>query len=197
MIVRPLRRKDLPAVSRLAAQLIRQHHNLDGERFFEVEDPEEGYRWFFSKEMEREKAIILVAEEGGRKADGRAGDEAGGGKIVGYVYATLEARNWNDLLDACGKINDILVDPTARRAGAGRALMTAMLSELRGRGVPRVVLMTAWRNPDAHLFFESLGFRRTMLEMTREMEPVEAEGAAGRATGARARKAEKGRQRSR
>ena len=109
MIVRPLRRKDLPAVSRLAAQLIRQHHNLDGERFFEVEDPEEGYRWFFSKEMEREKAIILVAEEGGRKADGRAGDEAGGGKIVGYVYATLEARNWNDLLDACGKINDILV----------------------------------------------------------------------------------------
>jgi hypothetical protein len=31
--------------------------------------------------------------------------------------------------------------------------------------------MTAWRNPDAHVFFESLGFRRTMLEMTRELPP--------------------------
>jgi hypothetical protein len=29
--------------------------------------------------------------------------------------------------------------------------------------------MSAWKNPDAHVFFESLGFRRTMLEMTAEL----------------------------
>jgi hypothetical protein len=32
-----------------------------------------------------------------------------------------------------------------------------------------MVLMTAWRNPDAHAFFEAMGFRRTMLEMTAEL----------------------------
>jgi hypothetical protein len=31
------------------------------------------------------------------------------------------------------------------------------------------VLLSAWRNPEAHAFFETLGFRRTMLEMTAEL----------------------------
>jgi hypothetical protein len=46
----------------------------------------------------------------------------------------------------------------------------ATLEQVRALGAPRVVLMTAWRNPDAHAFFESVGFRRTMLEMTRESQ---------------------------
>jgi hypothetical protein len=32
------------------------------------------------------------------------------------------------------------------------------------------VLLSAWQNPDAHAFFESLGFRRTMVEMTAELD---------------------------
>jgi len=95
---------------------------------------------------------------------------------LGYAYATLEPRNWNDLLDAAGKLNDLFVDPGARRRGVGRALALAALAELRARGAPRVVLMSAWRNPAAHAFFEALGFRRTMLEMTVEIPEVAKEG---------------------
>jgi len=156
MRVRPARSQDLPAVSRLAAELLRLHHRLDPQRFFIVDDVEEGYQWFFSREIKRKQALILVAE-----------DEAE--KIIGYAYATLEPRNWNDLLDACGKLNDIYVDPAARRSGAGRALVSEAFRVLRERGAPRVVLLTAWKNPDAHGFFEALGFRRTMLEMTAEL----------------------------
>ena len=157
MLVRPARSEDLPAVSRLAAALVRMHHALDRQRFMLIEPVEDGYQWFFSREVKRKGAIILVAEDESER-------------IIGYAYGTIEARNWNDLLAACGKLNDLFVDPTARRHGTGRALVTAMFAELRQKGAPRVVLLSAWKNPEAHAFFESLGFRRTMVEMTAELE---------------------------
>lgn len=155
MQVRPARPDDLPAVSKLAAELVRLHHRLDPRRFLLIEPVEDGYQWFFSREIKRKQALILVAE---------TDDE-----IIGYAYATLEPRNWNDLLDACGKLNDLYVAPAARRSGAGRALVTEAFVALRARGAPRVVLLSAWENPDAHAFFEALGFRRTMVEMTAEL----------------------------
>ena len=158
-VVRPAHPDDLPAVARLAAELVRLHHRLDPQRFLLVEPIEDGYKWFFSRELKRKDAIILIAED---DADGR---------LLGYAYGTLAPRDWNDLLEACGKLNDLYVDPTARRHGAGRALVAAMFAALEARGAPRVVLLTAWKNPDAHAFFEALGFRRTMLEMTAELEP--------------------------
>ena len=157
MRVRTARSSDLPRVSELAAALVRQHHALDAERFMLIEPIEEGYRRFLGGELRRKGAIILVAEA----------EEDGG--VLGYAYATLEPRNWNDLLDAAGKLNDLFVDPASRRRGVGRALCHAVLAELAARGAPRVVLMSAWRNPDAHAFFESVGFRRTMVEMTAEL----------------------------
>jgi ribosomal protein S18 acetylase RimI-like enzyme len=163
MRIRPARPSDLPRVCALAAELVRQHHRLDPPRFLLVEPVAEGYRRFFTGELKRKGALILVAE--GEPGDGSAAD----GEIAGYAYATLEARNWNDLLDAAGKLNDLFVDPTARRRGVGRLLVRAALDALAARGAPRVVLMSAWRNPDAHAFFEALGFRRTMLEMTAEL----------------------------
>jgi ribosomal protein S18 acetylase RimI-like enzyme len=157
LVVRPARPEDLPAVSRLAAELVRLHHRLDPPRFLLVEPIEKGYQWFFSREIERDGALILIAED---DTDG---------KLLGYAYGTLEDRDWNDLLDACGKLNDLYVDASARRHGAGRALVNAMLAALKAKGAPRVVLLSAWRNPEAHAFFESLGFRRTMVEMTVEL----------------------------
>jgi ribosomal protein S18 acetylase RimI-like enzyme len=157
MHVRTAVPEDLPRVSELAAQLVRQHHSLDPQRFMLVEPIAEGYGRFLGGELHREEAIVLVAEEDS--------------SILGYAYATLEPRNWNDLLDAAGKLNDIFVDPATRRRGVGRALALAVIEALHQRGAPRLVLMTAWKNPDAHGFFESLGFRRTMLEMTRELPP--------------------------
>lgn len=162
MLVRPARAEDLLAVSELAAELVRQHHRLDPQRFMLIEPIAEGYRRFFAGEIRRRGAVILVAEATGD-------DPTVEGGILGYAYGTLEDRNWNDLLDACGKLNDLYVHPAVRRLGVGRVLVDEAIAALRGLGAPRVVLMTAWQNPDAHVFFERIGFRRTMVEMTREL----------------------------
>ena len=98
-----------------------------------IEPVEDGYQWFFSRELKRQAARILVSEDQG--------------VITGYAYATLEDRDWNDLLDACGKLNDIYVDASARRRGAARALVDAVFAWFRENNAPRVVLLSAWQNP--------------------------------------------------
>ena len=75
-----------------------------------------------------------------------------------------------------GRLGALLVrthhdfDPSRRGAGVGRRLLDATLAELRARGVPRAVLSTAERNETAQRLFAAAGFRRTMIEMTRELD---------------------------
>jgi ribosomal protein S18 acetylase RimI-like enzyme len=152
--IRACQRADLPAVAQLAGQLVRQHHGFDAARFFLPERVEEGYAWWFGQELERAEVVLLVAERESR--------------IIGYVYARLEERDWNQLLDACGALHDIWVEPDARRRGVARALAEAAIAALGDKGAPRIVLHTAAQNEAAQRFFEQLGFRRTMIEMTRE-----------------------------
>ena len=141
----------------MAAALVREHHALDSRRFMLVEPVETGYRAWLDREIARRGAVILVAEE----------DEM---EIVGYAYGALEPRNWNDLLDVCGWLHDLYVGSQARHRGIGRRLMQAMLIELKAMGAPRAVLMSAEGNRTALSFFQSIGFRRTMVEMTRELD---------------------------
>jgi ribosomal protein S18 acetylase RimI-like enzyme len=157
VIVRPARREELPAVGRLAGKLVRMHHSMDGLRFFLPERVEEGYAWWFGKEIDRPEVVLLVA--------------ARGPAIVGYAYGRLEERDWNQLLDAHGALHDLWVEEAERRHGVARALVDAVVAELGARGAPRVVLHTAAPNAAARALFARLGFRETMIEMTRETAP--------------------------
>jgi ribosomal protein S18 acetylase RimI-like enzyme len=155
-VVRPVVRGDLPAVARLAAQLVRYHHDLDARRYLLVDGVEQGYARFFAGEIAREGAVVLCAV--------RTVDDA----IVGYAYGTMEPRDWNALLDRHGALHDVLVDAAVRRAGLGRRLVLETCKRLEALGAPRVVLHTAVQNREAQALFASLGFRSTMIEMTRE-----------------------------
>jgi len=152
---RPAAKRDLPDIAKLAGELVRQHYGFDAKRFLLIENPESGYAWWFEKELKNGRALIWCAELDG--------------KIVAYAYARLEDRDWNALLDEHAALHDIFVDPSARRQGIGKQLLSAVLAELGRRGAARVVLHTATQNVTAHKLFASLGFRQTMLEMTREL----------------------------
>jgi len=91
------------------------------------------------------------------------------GDIVGYVYAGLEPTSWKELRDMAGFIHDVAVEDSSRRFGIASLLVEAAIEWLREHGAPRVMLWTAERNPGAQNLFSALGFRRTMIEMTREL----------------------------
>jgi ribosomal protein S18 acetylase RimI-like enzyme len=155
LTVRPAAATDMPAVARLAARLVRQHHAWDPQRFLCMEPVEPGYERWLTHELDDEDAVIFVAERAGR--------------VIGYAYGRLEERDWNALLDAHGGLHDVLVDEAARGAGVGAALVEAVCARLRALGAPRVVLMSAAPNVAAQRLFARLGFRSTMVEMTREL----------------------------
>ncbi len=152
--VRPAREADLLEVARLAAELVRLHHRFDPARFLLPDSSvETGYERFLRHAFQSKDTVVLVA----------ARDE----RIIGYTYARAEPRDWHLLLDAHGAIHDLYVDPSARGLGVGRALMLATIEALGSLGAKPIVLYTAAQNDEARRLFASLGFRATMLEMTR------------------------------
>lgn len=153
--IRKATSRDLPKIAKLAGELVRQHYGFDAKRFMFIPNPESGYEWWFGKELLNKKALIYCA-----RLDG---------KLVGYAYARLEPRDWNSLLDAHGALHDVLVAESARRKGIAKLLLERVLRELKERGAPRVVLHTSVKNRGAQKLFSSVGFRKTMLEMTCEL----------------------------
>lgn len=101
-------------------------------------------------------AVVLVADDHG--------------DVIGYAYAAVEGYDYMALRGPAGVLHDIVVDPEYRGRGVGRLLLDASLASLQARGALRVVLETAERNEAAQRLFESVGFRRTMVEMTRELD---------------------------
>ncbi|MBA3672743.1 MAG: GNAT family N-acetyltransferase [Gemmatimonadaceae bacterium] len=153
--IRPATPADLPAIGRLAAMLVRVHHEFDPDRFIPATpDTERGCASWLGSQLTTSSAIVLVAEHRGA--------------VIGYSYAALEEQDWMVLRGPAGMIYDILVDPAHRGGGMGRLLLDATITELEMRGAPRVVLSTAARNESAQRLFARTGFRPTMIEMTRE-----------------------------
>jgi ribosomal protein S18 acetylase RimI-like enzyme len=157
--IRRADQRDLPAVGRLGAALVRQHHDFDPARFMApTAGLDEGYAWFLGTQLSEPGVVIFVAEAPGAPPR----------ELLGYVYAGLEPQSWKELRDPAGFIHDVVVDPAARRQGVATGLLEAAAAWLEEQGAPRVMLWTAEQNPVAQRLFARLGFRRTMIEMTRE-----------------------------
>jgi ribosomal protein S18 acetylase RimI-like enzyme len=139
VIIRPATVADAAALGELGALLVRSHHEFDPQRFMR---PLPGIEHGYGR--------FLTSQLGRDDAIVMVAEREG--EVAGYVYATLEDRSWRELRDACGYIEDIVVGDTAR-----------------SRGAPRVLLLSATPNAGAQELFSRLGFRRTMVEMTKEL----------------------------
>jgi GNAT superfamily N-acetyltransferase len=161
VVIRPAKKSDLPTLGKLGALLLRTHYAYDSARFMTPPaKSEEGYAWFLGTQLAEPDVVVLVAERNGH--------------VVGYVYAGLEPESWKELRGAAGFIHDVVVDERARRTGVATALIEAANAWLRDHRAPRVMLWTAEQNDGAQRFFGRLGFRRTMIEMTRELDTTTA-----------------------
>ncbi|HYS54627.1 MAG TPA: GNAT family N-acetyltransferase [Thermoanaerobaculia bacterium] len=154
--IRQAERKDLEALGRLGAMLMRTHYALDRQRFLAPgAGAEEGYASFLGKVIDSRDDCVLVAERDGG--------------VVGYVYVALETLSWKELRGPAGFIHDVAVAEGARRSGVATKLIEVALAWLRDRGAPRVILGSASSNAAARRLFHKLGFRETMVEMTMEL----------------------------
>jgi len=154
--IRAAKPADTAAIGRLGALLVRLHHDLDPQRFIAATSgTESAYGSYLGSLLDNPDIVILVAERDG--------------EVIGYTYAGVEGTDYMALRGPAGALYDIVVDPAHRGQGIGRKLLDATIEALKARGAPRVVLSTAEGNAVAQRLFEHAGFRRTMIEMTREL----------------------------
>jgi ribosomal protein S18 acetylase RimI-like enzyme len=155
--IRRAGKNDLAAIGQLGASLVAEHHAFDAQRFLApLPDIEQRYAEFIGRQLDKTDVVVLVAERDG--------------SVLGYTYAGLEGPDFMALRGPAGAIYDIIVDERARRQGVASALLEAAFAALSAKGAPRVVLSTAQKNGSAQSLFERAGFRRTMIEMTRELD---------------------------
>jgi ribosomal protein S18 acetylase RimI-like enzyme len=155
-VIRRATRDDLRHIGRLGALLVAAHHEFDSRRFLAATSrTKEAYASFLGAQLDAPDAAVFVAEE---NAD-----------VIGYAYVALESYDYMALRGPAGILHDIIVDPERRARGVGRRLLEAALEYVQARGLSQLVLSTAERNEVAQRFFASMGFRRTMVEMTREL----------------------------
>ena len=156
IVIRRATNSDVASLGRLGALLLESHYHFDPKRFMEPHaDSAEGYARFLRSQLNKKDVVVFVAERAGA--------------VVGYVYAGIEPASWKELRDTAGFIHDVAVEDSSRRLGIASSLVDAAIGWLREHGAPRVVLWTAQQNPAAQELFDRLGFRRTMIEMTREL----------------------------
>jgi ribosomal protein S18 acetylase RimI-like enzyme len=155
-VVRRATEADLPAIGDLGGLLMQVHHQFDAQRFMAPgADPASGYAWFLGTQLHDDSVAVFVAEQRGH--------------VLGYIYIGIEAQSWKELRDEAGFIHDVAVVERGRRSGVATALIEAALDWFRARRMPRVLLWAAEPNREAQRLFGRLGFRRTMVEMTREL----------------------------
>ncbi|MEU3774723.1 GNAT family N-acetyltransferase [Streptomyces sp. NPDC032472] len=121
-------------------------------RFYRVDVADaEQPRAFLAERLRNGDSLILLAEG----AEGAEGAEV---EVVGFaqVYRTFASL----LMRPSWILHDLYVDPSARRTGAGRALLREVLRRAREAGVAGVQLDTAYDNHVAQALYEAEGFER-------------------------------------
>jgi len=153
--IRAATEADVRLLGGFGARLTALHHEFDPRRFIApTPGTPAAYASFLGGQIGRPETVLLVA--------------ASEDSLAGYLWGGVEGTDYMSLRGPAGVVYDLFVDPARRRKGIGRLLMRTGLSLLEEMGAERVVLSTAHRNETAQALFTSLGFRPTMVEMTRE-----------------------------
>ncbi len=76
------------------------------------------------------------------------------GEVIGFVHGLPHASTWST--KGYCYLEDLYVDPRARRTGAGRALIEAVSEEADRRGLTRVYWHTDEGNAQARVLYDKL-----------------------------------------
>jgi ribosomal protein S18 acetylase RimI-like enzyme len=113
-----------------------------------------GFRDYYDEDEPTDDTIERVVGE--LLADDRTEFLLAGEPPLGVAQLRFRPSLWTGTDDAW--LEDLFVNPDARRAGAGRALVEACVERARVRGCRRIQLDANENNPGAVALYESLGF---------------------------------------
>ena len=157
--VRPGTEEDMPAMLRLWREMMDFHARVEP-RFRPLSPPAGEQAW--ERHMHQdvwgsEDCGVFVAESGGRLV----------GQIIGVLrdpYPVFEPGRY-------GYVTDIVVDPSTRRGGVGRALFEVLKAWFRERGASNIQLAVAHNNPVSQAFWRAMGCTSYMNTLWYDMEP--------------------------
>lgn len=156
-IIRGAREGDLEALVRLLGVLFRIESDFRP-------DPRRQRRGLRLMLADPDRRAVLVAERDGA--------------VVGMVTVQLVVSTAEG--GASGWLEDMVVDPSARRAGVGRRLLGAAGRWASRRGARRLQLLADVGNGPALAFYARMGWRGTRLACLRRGGSLGASRAAGR-----------------
>lgn len=149
--IRPAEPRDIPAIAELALALARMHVEIDHQRFVAPEGGVRAFVEFFSGELERPAAVLLIAEDGSTP--------------VGYAFVRMEPASIEALIAPSAWLHDVYVGPTYRGRGIGRQLFDAAIESARKLGSSSLMLGVSPANTQARRLYERAGMRTTLIEM--------------------------------
>ncbi|MBB1628853.1 GNAT family N-acetyltransferase [Achromobacter sp. UMC71] len=121
-------------------------------QFYEQPADAAGAMAFVHARLARGESVILLAE------DTASGDAAGFCQLYPSFCSVIAAPIY--------VLYDLFVAPTARKSGAGRALLRQAEAHARAGGFARMDLTTARTNLPAQALYESLGWERDEVFLT-------------------------------
>ena len=155
LTIRRAEQRDARALGALGAALMRSHYAFDPQRFLAAgEGAERGYAAFLSSQLADDTAVVLVADVIAVSSDTSM---PGWSRCRGRNCADRRVSSmtyWSKTMGGA--------PAPARRSSRPRSRGCATT-------MPHAMLWTAERNEDALRLFARLGFRRTMIEMTRDL----------------------------
>ena len=116
------------------------------------------YRQFYEQASDLPLAMQFIAERISKQESVIFVAENNEGELIGFcqIYPSF----CSVIAAKVGILYDLFVDSTARKTGAGRALMLAAHEYAVKSGLARLDLSTAKNNYTAQALYESLGWKR-------------------------------------
>jgi ribosomal protein S18 acetylase RimI-like enzyme len=148
-LIRPARRDDVPAIVRMLAD---DPLGATRERYA---DPLPDAYWAAWDAIERDPNQLLIVAE----VDG----EAAGVLQLTFIPGLTRLGSWR------AQIEGVRIDRARRGAGLGEIMVRWAIEQAGRRGCSLVQLTTDKQRPDAHRFYERLGFVASHEGMKREL----------------------------
>ena len=126
----------------------------------------QGYLAFYRTELTEDVYATLFARLLAPGPDGPFGLIASaGGRSVGLVHYFHHMHCWRP--EGVVYLQDLFVDPAARGAGAGRALIAAVYAAADAAGRPNVYCLTQSGNAPARALYDRIGTATDFLKYVR------------------------------